>query len=101
VHDSADSMAMGDLDFFGRQKDRHIGPEAGVEEAGAEEAGVWELVLHALLFSFSLGRVLVPSVHNTHGTREYLKTDMLKVGQQRKSAQLRESLTTDSLPSLF
>jgi hypothetical protein len=62
-------MAIGDLDFFGRQKDHHIGPE---------EAGVWELVLHALLFSFSLGRVAVLSVHNTHGTREYLKIDMLK-----------------------
>jgi hypothetical protein len=62
-------MTMGEIDFFGRQKYRHIGPE---------KAGVWELVLCALLFSFSLGRVVVPSVHDTHGSREYSKIDMLK-----------------------
>ena len=67
--DSTDPMAMGGTDFFGRQNYRHIGPE---------EAGVWELVLCALLFSFSLGRVVVPSVHNTHGARESSKIDMLK-----------------------
>ena len=39
---------------------------------------MWELVLCALLFSFSVGRVVVPSVHNTHGARESLKIDMLK-----------------------
>jgi hypothetical protein len=69
VGDSTDPMAMGETDFFGRQNYRHIGPE---------EAGVWELVLRALLFSFSLGQVVVPSVHNTHGARESSKIDMLK-----------------------
>lgn len=62
-------MTMGEIDFFGRQKYRHIGPE---------EAGVWELVLRALLFSFSLGRVVGPSVHNTHGAHESSKIDTLK-----------------------
>ena len=60
---------MGEIDFFGRQKYRHIGPE---------EAGVRELVLRALLFSFPLGRVVVLSVHNSHGSRESSKIDMLK-----------------------
>jgi hypothetical protein len=62
-------MIMGEIDFFGLQKSRHIGPE---------EAGVWEPVLRALLFSFPLGRVVVSLVHNTHGTRESSKIDMLK-----------------------
>jgi hypothetical protein len=62
-------MTMGEIDFFGRQRYRHIGPE---------NAGVRELVLCALLFSFSLGRVVVPSVHDTLGSREYSKIDMLK-----------------------
>ena len=69
MRDSADPMTMGETDFLGRRNSRHIGPE---------RAGVWEPVLRALLFSFSVGRVLVPSVHNTHGAHESSKIDMLK-----------------------